>query len=455
MSGDPALETDSPLQEAPIPAAETGIPPPETDTTVPEPPVPTAESIIPPTTPDPALDAHPVWTVTKFIMRCLRKRRLAQDTKRRAIVRELIQTEKNYVDSLLICEEVYYKPLNRSITSKTPLIDAPTLNELFGNLEEIRAAHQTVVTEMDLVAPRLKRIFPPRSIYLRICGAFDEIIPRMHQLYTHYLSTNSHAEEILKRLSKNKKFKSFLSECLFNPRTKCQEIEDLLILPTQRVAGYKMLFERVLRYFPAETFRPILAAFQLTLEGLLRIGASMNQEKADTGSQEMLLTIAETMTRIPPVITILKPGRKFIGRFTARVLEPSGSHKQEVLIYVTSDLVFISRRADTGGGGKWAFRDAIPITQVRFGFVEAIKYLERGFILKSDTESYSLVVKNTDKRTTFINAVKSQKHAIKGQVARQTGDGAEYIQSLLAQINKLYEAPVTPLSREEALDSIL
>jgi hypothetical protein len=392
--------------------------------------------------------------LTNFFVRCLRKTRLAQDTKRRAIIRELIQTEKNYVDSLLICEEVYFNPLNRSITSKAPLIDAPTLHELFGNLEEIRAAHQSVVSEMNLILPRLNHIVPRHSIYLGIVAPFDEILPRMHQLYTHYLSTNSHAEDILKRLRKNKKFRSFLAECLFNPRTKCQEVEDLLILPTQRIPNYKMLFERVLKYFPAETFGEVLSAYRSTLEAFLRLGASMNQEKAVTGSQEQLLTIAETMTGIPSTITILKPGRKYIGTVAANTVEGATVSKLSNIIYITSDLLIIARPAGSGIGAKLTFRSAIPIIQVRFAVIERPEYMERGFVLKSDTESESFVMPDSDKRDAFIKKVKDQKKAIKEQVARQTAEGAEYIQSLLAQIDRLYESPVTPLSRQDALDSV-
>jgi hypothetical protein len=42
------------------------------------------------------------------------------------VLSELIETERNYVDSLLICEEVDRTPLDRSIPSKNSLIDPPT-----------------------------------------------------------------------------------------------------------------------------------------------------------------------------------------------------------------------------------------------------------------------------------------------------------------------------------------
>jgi hypothetical protein len=418
------------------------------------PPSPTSAPSPPPEESQPRPPRSPEAILTNFFLRILRRPRLAQDAKRRAIIRELIQTEKNYVDSLLICEEVYYNPLDRSISSKSPLIDAASLAQLFGNLDEIRAAHQVIVREMDAVLPRLKKPYPPRSFYLRIIAGFDEILPRMHQLYTQYLASNCNAEDILKRLSKHKKFRSFLSECLFNPRSKCQEIEDLLILPTQRVAGYKMLFERVLKYFPAATFGAILEAYKGTLDALLRVGASMNQEKADTGSQEKLLTIAETLSKIPPEVTILKPGRKYLGVVNAQWLKPNGKTQKHVF-FVTSDLLIIGQQAEGVPLSKWIFRDAIPIIQIRFAVIKNDKYIERGFVLKSDTENYSFIMKDAPQSYEFMDSIKAQKKAIKQQVERQTQEGAEYMQGLVSQITTLYESPVTPLSREEALDSVL
>ena len=83
-------------------------------------------------------EARALRIIGRLISRALLPIRMSKDTKRRSIVRELIETERNYVDSLLICEEVYYKPLDKSISSKSPLIDTATLSQLFGNLDQIR-----------------------------------------------------------------------------------------------------------------------------------------------------------------------------------------------------------------------------------------------------------------------------------------------------------------------------
>ena len=209
----------------------------------------------------------------------------------------------------------------------------------------------------------------------------------------------------MKKLKKNKKFRTFLSECLFNPRSKCQEIEDLLILPTQRIAGYKLLFERVLRYFPEETHGSERAMFEGVLQNLMQLGALMNAEKGDSSSQEKLLTIAETVQKIPSFMAILKPGRKYRGSVRMKAIEENGKAGKQHVMYVTSDILIITRKHDRN---KIYFVDAVPITQVRFSAFEnpeLEKYMEKGFAMKTDTQNYNFFMKSADIRDKFIDEI--------------------------------------------------
>ena len=392
--------------------------------------------------------------ISAMIHRALLPGRMSRDAKRRSIVRELIETERNYVDSLLICEEVYYKPLDKSISSKSPLIDTATLSQLFGNLDQIRETHQIILRAMDEVVPLLKYAFPPHEVFLRIGTAFTEVIPRMQQLYTLYLSSSEGTEERMKKLKKNKKFRTFLSECLFNPRSKCQEIEDLLILPTQRIAGYKLLFERVLRYFPVETHGKERAVFQGVLDNLMQLGAVMNAEKGDSSSQEKLLNIAETVQKIPSFMAILKPGRKYKGSVTLKSIEETGKTGKQHVMYVTSDILIIARKHDRN---KIYFVDAVPITQVRFGAFENQafdKFSDKGFAMKTDTQNYNFIMKSTEIRDKFIDEIKRMRKGIRDQVEKQTQEGSEYMQSLINKLTLLYTEPTPPKTREEAIASL-
>ncbi|OHS98608.1 RhoGEF domain containing protein [Tritrichomonas foetus] len=384
--------------------------------------------------------------------------KLSNDGKRRRIVCEMIETERNYVNSLCICEEVYYRPLDRSITSKTPLIDTATLGKLFGNIDQIRDVHQNVILKaMDEALAQIKKPFPPHEAYTKIANTFVECSPRLQQLYTSYLSSNENYEEILKKLKKNRKFANFLNEALFNPRSKCQEVEDLLILPTQRIAGYKLLFERIMKYFPVETHKEENNKFNTAYKALLNVGKEMDSEKnQDSRSQDQLLTVAENITKQPPFLCIMKPGRRSLGTFRCREIDAKGKKGANYIIFVLSDILLITIKPEKSifSSNKLIYVDAVPFTQVHFSPFTLDKEMDRAFVLKTDTIEYNFWVKNSSERDDFIMGIKKQKKIINYRVKNMSEIGAEYMQNVLSQLRNLYSKPPPALTREEALASL-
>ncbi|KAH0795061.1 RhoGEF domain containing protein [Histomonas meleagridis] len=393
--------------------------------------------------------------ITRFIRRGVIQLRLLKDTKRRSIVRELIETERNYVDSLQICQEVYYKPLDRSISSKSPLIDTVSIGKLFGNMDEICEAHRNgILSVMDEYAPLLRSSFPPHEIYVKIANAFTELLPRLGQLYSQFLSQTENSDALLKKLNKNRKFNKFLREAIFNPRAKCQEIEDLLILPTQRIAGYKLLFERILKYFPSDSNE--YKAFNEALTMVHSVGETMNAEKSDQTSQSQLLNIAESVSKIPPFISILKPGRKFIGQYRLRFIDPNnGNLLKHSCIFLMSDILLIARKhSGKMFSRKLFYIEAVPLTQVRLSQFPVQEFVEKAFVIKTDTHEYNFYMKSNHKRNEFLSNVKKQKKEIVDKVRKQTQEGFEYMVNIFQQIAAMYDSPKPARSREKALESL-
>ncbi|KAH0785078.1 RhoGEF domain containing protein [Histomonas meleagridis] len=403
-------------------------------------------------------EARALRIIRRVIKRAVVQIRLAKDTKRRSIIRELIETERNYVDSLSICHEVYYKPLDRTITSKNPLIDSSTLGQLFGNIDQIRDVHQFgIINVIDEVAPQLRSSFPSHEVYLRIANAFIEIVPKFQQIYPQYLSATENSEAILKKLKKNRKFNQFLQEALFNPRSKCREIEDLLILPTQRIAGYKLLFERVIKYFPIETYPNENKAFKDALDMISEVGATMNAEKSDQTSQMQLLTIAESVNKIPIFMCLLKPGRRYLMQTRAHFVDINDGHLLgAVVMFVMNDILLITTKREKHlfSSNKLTYHDAVPLTQIRFSMFPIDRMIDRAFVMKTDTREYNLYIKPSRKRDEFINKVKSQKKQIVSQVKKQSEDGMEYMQNVFGKLAELYTSERKSRSREEALMSL-
>lgn len=384
------------------------------------------------------------------------------DQKRRRIINEIVQTEKNYINELCICENVYYLPLDRSINSKNPLIDSDSARQLFGNIDQICDVHQSqLLKPMDEALPYFSKPFPPHKAYLMIANAFIEILPKLQQLYPLYLSLTESQDDVLKRLKKNKKFANFLNEALFSPQSKCQEIDDLLILPTQRIAGYKMLFERLLKYFPVETFKEEHEKFTEAYNFLHQIGKEMNSEKVEPQTQKFLINLAENLTKQPPFFTVMKPGRRLIDIFTCKEYIPNKSKNKKALkskIYIFNDILLITskpERATVFNSHKSIYVDAVPFTQLHFSAVSSENDIDHTFQLRTDTEKYDFYAENSYERDMFIIRTKKIRNQIYYKAKRMTENGAEFIANLLNQIHDLYFSDNTKImTRKEALESL-
>lgn len=403
----------------------------------------------------PMTEKRSIRIILRFVKRVVVQIRLNNDLKRRSIFRELIETERNYVDSLMICNEVYYKPLDRSILTKSPLIESSSIGKLFGNIDEICNAHKNcILNVINEQLPLLKRPFPPHSVYLKIFDTFIEILPKLLSLYTQYLKTQEGSDAVLEKLKKkNKKFTKFLQEALFNPRAKCQEIEDLLILPTQRIAGYKLLFERLKKYFPEETYKQESKSLNDVLNLILNIGITLNEEKSDQKSQSQLLSVAETVNKVPSFMCILKPGRKYIHSFHGRFIDPdSGELLGHIKIFVMNDIVLFAKRNKGKMFSKLFYIDAVPFMQIRLSAFPLISFIDSSLVFNTDTHIYNINLKNSSRQTKFISVIRKQKKQIMEQVKKQTLDGIDYMQNIFQKLSDLYTNPKPLKSRGEKLE---
>jgi len=402
-------------------------------------------------------EARALVIITRAIKPSLLKIRMNKDSKRRSILFELIETEKNYVNSLIAMDEIYYRPLDQSISSKKPLIDSAKLSQLFGNIDEIRETHESgLLKVMNEISPQLRTAFPPPSVYLKLSSAFIELLPRMEQLYTLYLKTNETADSIVTLLKKNKAFKEFVASAIFNPKAKCRSIEDFIILPLQRVAGYRCLFERILKYF-ASSDPEVRQSYKNVLDAMIKLGATMNQEKAQANDQEQLLNVSEAVSKKPPFLCLLKPGRRLPGKVSSKFLdENTGKKLDSAVIYIFTDIILIAKKQKGGffSSTKYVYFDTIPISQIRFSVSPFDSYIDKAFVLKSDTREVHLMMKNNKKRDSFINFIKKAKKSISQKVREQSANGAAHMQKLLEQIASLY-TDVKPLrTRDEVLNSL-
>lgn len=399
-----------------------------------------------------------VQTLTPLICHFLT--RYCNDKKRRRILCELIQTERSYVNSLEELIEVYYKPLEKSIAQKEGLIDLESLNTLLGDFDQICDIHKNIILRaMNKSYDELQQPFPSHEAFLRIPRVFIEVYPRLSQIYTTFLANNSQSDVILTKLKKNRKFRNFLKEAIFDPKAKGQEIDDFLILPTQRMAAYKLLFERVIKNFPKETHQNEHDQYINARDQLVKIGLMMNSEGNDQQAQKELLSVAEMIGKVPPTIDIMKPGRKFYGMFNCARLQLSITKYQ---IFVMNDVIIITSRDEWSvfSATKISFVELIPLVHLNFTKIEVPQYKiyeNNAFIMDSNTYQgeYFFIALNSIERDNIVFKLHKLKKHILDRIEKMKDEGMTFITKNMQYIHDSYFKPKASMTRVEAIKTLV
>lgn len=405
-----------------------------------------------------AKQAQSIQTLTPLI--CHFMTRYCNDKKRRRILCEIIQTEKSYVSSLEALLEVYYKPLDQSIVEKSGIIDTDSLNKLLGDFDQIYALHKNIILKtMETVYDDLQEPFPPHDAFLKVANAFIEIYPRMRQVYLTYLANNLQSEAILTKLKKNRKFRNFLDEALFNPAAKCQELDDFLILPTQRIASYRLLFERILKNFPTETHQKEHDQYTIALNQLIQIGTEMNSENNDQQVAKELLSVTEIIGKVPQGFVFMKPGRRFLGKFNCTEIVETDKKKspKKCQIFVMNDVAIVTVRDEWSvfSATKYSFIEAVPLSQIHFrpyDFENSDQ--NKSFILISDGNEYPFIVEDSILRDNIVFKIKKLKRHIYDHASKMSECGLAYITKNMDAIHDSYFNPKKIMTRAEAIESL-
>lgn len=395
-----------------------------------------------------------VQTLTPLICKFLT--RYSNDDKRRRVLIELITTERTYVSSLNDLIELYYNPLSQSINQRAGIIDSESLNKLLGDFDQIRDIHKNIILKtMDECYDEFKNPFPCHDTFLKIPNVFIEVYPRLRQLYLTYLANNHQSDAILAKLRKNRKFRDFLKEKLFDPQSQNREIEDFLILPTQRMAAYGLLFERAIKYLPTETHQKEHDRYETAHKQLSEIGREMNSEQNVQESQKALLSVAEYIGKVPPYFDIMKPGRKFYGKFDCQRQQKTLKKYQ---IFIMSDVLIITIREEWSvfSSTKVSFVEAAPLAQIHFSPGDNPAFEDCSFAI--DTNGYEakfvFMAPNSIERDNIVFKIRKLKKHIFDRVAKMSEEGMTFISKNMQEIHDSYFNPRKIMTRDEAIQSL-
>ncbi|KAJ2159424.1 hypothetical protein GGF46_003023 [Coemansia sp. RSA 552] len=168
--------------------------------------------------------------------------------------RELVMTEKNFVDNLFVIKKVWMEPVFSSANSLKPIIPYQTARIVFFGIAALHAHASHFYREMDFTLGSYERGSGPVEGWaddgMRI-GALFRGSSRHWSDFIAYVRNYGAAVNCLKHLEDYKPYQRYHEECMLQKRTNRQSLKDLLMLPIQRITRYTLLLKNILKHTPA------------------------------------------------------------------------------------------------------------------------------------------------------------------------------------------------------------
>ncbi|XP_076307019.1 dynamin-binding protein-like isoform X2 [Tachypleus tridentatus] len=156
---------------------------------------------------------------------------------RKNVIKELLQTEQDYVRDLEICRDVFLKDPS---VGKKKGIDMETL---FGNLDEVIEVASRLLGNLEKEVTEK----PPEEQNIGKC--FLELAEDLKQTYGQYCRNHDDVLVLMEKYEDNQAVKIYINQGVMQMRAKtnCFDLSSVLIKPVQRILKYPLLLDTLIK----------------------------------------------------------------------------------------------------------------------------------------------------------------------------------------------------------------
>lgn len=231
-------------------------------------------------------------------------------------ITEIIQTERDYVESIILMREVFITPLQQS-----SLVDPRDLQLIFSNVEILLNINTQLLDDLSTVSGDSDR--------LKLAQIFLSIADFL-KAYKSYALNQTNALQTLDKIKKTEKIKAYLDTLETDPRLKGVQLTGFLIKPVQRVTKYPLLLRELIRYTEEndENYNVLIEAHKKLTEIVDYINEAHK-------NHEHMARLLDLQSEIEGVVNLVIPSRKLMkeGILTYK--------KSPHTIFLFSDLLLI------------------------------------------------------------------------------------------------------------------
>ncbi|XP_067308470.1 rho guanine nucleotide exchange factor 18a [Pseudorasbora parva] len=204
--------------------------------------------------------------------------------KRQDVIHELIQTEINHVRTLKLVLRVYMRELRETLQ-----MDDTRLERLFPQVENLLHVHELFLNRLkqrriDSMEAGSTQNYCIHSIGDILIAQFSgDTRDRLQYYYGVFCSHHTDAVNFFKDLMQNKKFQTLIRKICQLSIIRRLGIPEIILLITQRITKYPVLFERVIKYteVDSEEHKNLVRGLDLLKDTISQVNTHVDEfEKA-------------------------------------------------------------------------------------------------------------------------------------------------------------------------------
>ncbi|CAH8447280.1 unnamed protein product [Schistosoma rodhaini] len=314
-------------------------------------------------------------------------------TARAYCIREIVDTEKNYVDVLKMLIEKYKHPL-------IGVLSHNEIEEIFKYIEELHTIHREFLSNLSLATSATMNFLSLSDVFLK---TRDNLL-----IYGEYCGHLQHAQNLVYEIMRNDVEKRNKIELCQSNSEKYNKfaLAELLTIPIQRVLKYHLLLEHLCKLTPADHYdrSDLIVAH----EAMREVALSINDVKRDLDTISSIDQIQSSLLEImlPPDKRLSSYGHLHMDGEVKVLSESENKAKTRYLFLFDKILIVCKPKGDS-----FTFMFAYHVVNGQFQRVTLPnkKGYSYGFTLPilgdRDSPNLTFFTKSEELRTAWMKAV--------------------------------------------------
>jgi len=384
-----------------------------------------------------------------------RQRVLARDAAyRERIVKEITETEEQYLDRMNYLKTVVLKDLRDAVNKGSPIISIEEIQTIFSEVEIIEAYNQKFLQDFKQRTANFKKDTMIGDIFIK----FSQFL----KIYSQYSRNYSEAMNALNECKKQSKFKSYLEKVKHDrPEIGLRGLEDYLIRPVQRIPRYSLLLKDMITH--TWKSHPDYSNLEEAFQKMNSVAEYMNEKKKEAENMMKLAEIQEKLDGESSAV-LAKSFRKFVkeGDFVEVLTK---GKKAPIVIYLFNDSLAITRPTKSSGSSFFSkqktirlqFEQIFLLHQLTMKEYESVCAVPNSLKLQSKKDSQiSIVVATHDRETLdeWIKAINAEKAEDEKNVKEQNERISSSINEKVAATKQKIEEKFTRVSGQYSASDV-